>query len=238
MVIQIPHDDIRTKEGADMRTFPGHAAMPFMVRTAKKKRFGGIEFPFGPFLTITTWVYQLGGLAAYAFADKPELIGKLCAGKPPYGSLANDLMANMKDSNADRLNRTNSTNPTFFDLFLFQELEREGIKIGSAQGERKMNQGIKDPEVSTMVIMTFIEGASLGWNFPERFKQVYEATYDSDEMIANYREMASQGLTVGQPQRIPIVEAIAELRSSVLDWAGGDPSAELSAEETAFLRTT
>jgi hypothetical protein len=221
-----------------MRTFPVHAALPFLGRFVKKKMFGGVEFPIGPFLTVQTWVYQLGGLAAYAFADYPELIGKLCAGKPPYDALAHDLMAIKKDSNADRLNRATNAIPTFFDLFLFQELAREGITVGSAQGERKLNQGIKDPDASTMTIMVFIEGASLGWNFPERFKQVYEATYDSDEMIANYREMASLGLTVGQPQRIPIVEAIAELRSSVLDWAGGDPSAELSVEETAFLRTT
>jgi len=217
--------------------FSIYAARPFMERIVKKKRFGGTVFPIGPFLTINTWVYQLGGLARFAFSAHPGLLGKLCVADPL--AVSNAALEIHKGSTDERFDNITNTNPTFFDLHLFQEMERAGIKVGTSQGQRILNQDIKDPTVSDMIKLSFIEGACLGWIFPDTFEKDYQATYDSDGMLDTYEELARLGGVSGHPQRIPISESIAELRGSILEWSEvGDPVTPLDEEETLFLNAT
>ena len=97
------------------------------------------------------------------------------------------------------------------------------IDIAAYPPSKDLEKKAPSEFASTVMAVAFVEGAGLGYHFPEQFKEYWENTY---QVIpdSRWQEMRAFGVTLPEKQesRRSVEEAVADMAANASDWVNAE----------------
>ena len=186
------------------------------------------------FIVVGYWVYQQGGALGYGLKGHPALLGKLL---PRVDTeQAAKYVASLREVVTAHLAESEGQEKTFFHLYVVRELRGLGIDITAWPPSKVLDKKASPEMASDTMVISFIEGAALGYHFPELFKEYWDNTYRM-RPDSEWQELRAKGLILSEVQQArPLGMAIAEIAEMAYLWAAEDAPQLLDSHEVQLLK--
>lgn len=139
-------------------------AAPAVRQVGEKGLFGKPFVRLGRlFIAIGCWVYQQGGVLGYGLKGRPALLGKFLPRVAP------EYLASLREVVTAHLAESEGQEKTFFHLYVVRELRGLGIDITAWPPSEVLDKKVSPEMASDVMVISFIEGAALGYHFPDLF---------------------------------------------------------------------
>ena len=209
-------------------------AAPAVLQVIEKPLFGKPYVRVGRlFVAIGAFLYQQGGALAYGLTERDTLLGKLLSAD---FHRAADYVETLRKQAGSHLAEVEGQEKTFLQLYLARELRVMDIDIAAYPPSKDLEKKVPSEFASTVMAVAFVEGAGLGYHFPEQFKEYWENTYRgvSDRQ---WQEMRANGLTLPERQGSRSLEdAVADMAANASDWVNAEAPGLLTDSEMSVLK--
>ena len=195
-------------------------AAPPLERVIERRWFGNSYVRLGPlYLIVGAWLFQQGGALGYGLKEQPHLLGKLLKGS----SGSQDLVDGLRPSVETYLERAKGSERTFYHIFAAPQLRSRGVDVDAWPPSKEWDAKVEKEMVSTVITNSFVEGAALGYHFPDTFQECWEETFRV-RPDQEWQELHSLGLPLSEFQHERrLDQAVAKVATLAIGWAAHTP---------------
>ena len=209
-------------------------AAPAVLQVIEKPLLGKPFVRVGRlFVAIGAFLFQQGGALGYGLTEHATLLGKLLGADP---TRATEYVDTLRQKAATTLEDVSAQEKTFLQLYVARELRVMDIDIAAYPPSKDLEKKAPSDFASTVMAVAFVEGAGLGYHFPEQFKEYWENTY---QVVpdSQWQEMRASGVTIPEEQesRRSVEEAVANMAANASDWVKAEALGLFSDSEMSVL---
>jgi hypothetical protein len=192
------------------------------------------------YLTVNLWVFQQAGLLGFSLRDQPSLLVKLIS-RDPYGGLdittdaAKEFLTTLKEMADEHVTNAGNDTDGFITFYAKTELRQIGIEINQLPPDKRLNDKIRDPEISSLMFSAWLNGAAFGYHYPELFLAVWNSNYRMVP-VDEWTRIREMGVILSETQTdMPLEEATIEILREALDWQNTEAPLLFGEDDTMFL---
>lgn len=218
-----------------MASFLSAIAAPAVRQVSEQRLLGKPFVRLGKlFIVVGYWVYQQGGVLGYGLKGHPALLGKLLPRVDP--EQAAKYVASLHEVVTAHLAESEGQEKTFFHLYIIREFRGLGVDITAWPPSKVLYKKVSPEMTSDTMVMSFIEGAALGYHFPELFKEYWDNTYRK-RPDSEWQGLRARGIILSEVQQtLSLSAAISNIAEMAHLWAAEEAPQLLDSHEVQLLK--
>ena len=230
------------KELKPTTTIVEYFTAPLLRQFSESGFFGKKYIRMGPMYgTVGYVLFQTGGLLGYGLVGYPKLLGELLIQPKPLEDPGTVLIKQLKPLALALLSEAALEQNNLHELYLIPELARVGVDLHDTEFvhghktdwmSRKLS---KQEDIVAVSQSVFLEGASVGFFFPDTFRVCWEESFKKNAK-SEWEEAYKYGIGMNSIHReLSFLKEVSVILRETGDWSSKSPSSSLSRDEESEL---